>query len=201
LQARSAARIMGLLTLYWVEGFEGADMDGNDRRVSTRKPLPISVYLIVDGVRHPGQLRDLSMAGAGFSDPVLAVRLKLELEQDVILEIPADDASEEVLRLPGVVAHSSSGLRPRLGIKFQQMAPEIASRLVLRLGRASAGSESRTSGVRSSVRDSGAELHFVAVESGHKESKTLARFSSVLIGAVVIGLFILMLVLLSRITI
>lgn len=177
-------------------------MDSTDRRVSTRKPLPISVYLIVDGVRHPGQLRDLSMAGAGFSDPVLAVRLKLELGQDAVLEIPPADSQDAVLRLPGVVAHSSSGLRPRLGIKFQRMAPEIATRLVQRLGRVQhSSSGSRDSGVRRPVRESGAELSFVAVESGRKETKTLATLSSVLIGSVVIVLFILMLLLLSRITI
>ena len=176
-------------------------MDDTDRRVSTRKPLPISVYLIVDGVRHPGQLRDLSMAGAGFSDPVLAVRLKLDLGQDAILEIPPGDPQDTVLRLPGVVAHSSSGLRPRLGIKFQRMAPEIASRLVERLGRANQPAEPTAPDVHSPVRDGAAELHFVAVESGHKESKTLATLSSLLIGGVVIVLFILMLMLLSRITI
>jgi len=177
-------------------------MDSTDRRVSTRKPLPISVYLIVDGVRHPGQLRDLSMAGAGFSDPVLAVRLKLELEQDVILEIPKDGTESAELRLPGVVAHSSGGLRPRLGIRFQPMAPEIASRLVQRLGRRPPSSDGgRTSGERSNVRESGAELSFVAVESGHKERKGLTTFASFAIGTVVVVLFILLLVFLSKLTI
>lgn len=172
----------------------------SDRRVSTRKPLPISVYVIADGVRHPGTLRDLSMAGAGFSDPVLAVRLEVEQGQDVVLEIPRDEVDDAPIRLPGVVVHSSSGLRPRLGIKFGPLDEPLSRRLIERLGRAGhARVEAQMrSGSGITGRQTAAELNMVLIEPNPDEKKGRAMLTSLLVGSVIVAAFILMLVFLSK---
>jgi hypothetical protein len=173
----------------------------NDRRVSTRKPLPISVYVIADGVRHPGTMRDLSMAGAGFSDPVLAVRLEIEEAQDVVLEIPPDEEDDAPIRLPGVVVHSSGGLRPRLGIKFGPLDAALSRRLIERLGRAGharAQTQMKTGG-GSSGQQTASEMNMVLIEPNPDEKKGRAVLTSLLVGTVIVAAFILTLVLLSKI--
>ncbi len=176
-------------------------MQDTDRRVSTRKPLPIAVYLVVDGIRHPGTLRDLSMAGAGFSDPVLAVRLSLKPEQEALLEIPPDSGDDEALRLPGRVMHATGGLRPRLGLKFEPMERDKARRLIERLGRASAATvASAPKATEAGPTSSAAELNFVLIEPREGEKKGRAYLTTLLLGAVIIALFLFMLLMLSRIT-
>jgi hypothetical protein len=172
----------------------------NDRRVSTRKPLPISVYVIADGVRHPGTMRDLSMAGAGFSDPVLAVRLEVEQAQDVVLEIPPDDVDDAPIRLPGVVVHASSGQRPRIGIKFGPLDPPLSRRLIERLGRA--GHARPEAQIRAQNRGAGrqtaAELNMVLIEPNPDEKKGRAVLTSLMVGGLIIAAFLLMLIFLSK---
>jgi hypothetical protein len=177
-------------------------MQDTDRRVSTRKPLPIAVYLVVDGIRHPGTLRDLSMAGAGFSDPVLAVRLALKQEQEAILEIPPDSGDDQPLRLPGRVVHAVGGLRPRLGLKFDTMESEKARRLIERLGRATAASQPTSSGkpAATATTSGAAELNFVLIEPREGEKKERAYVTTLLVAAVIIALFLFLLLMLSRIT-
>ncbi len=172
----------------------------SDRRVSTRKPLPISVYVIADGVRHPGTLRDLSMAGAGFSDPVLAVRLEVEQAQDVVLEIPPDEADDAPIRLPGVVVHSSTGLRPRLGIQFGPLDSPLSRRLIERLGRAGhARVEEQMRKVSGpSGRQTAAEMNMVLIEPNPDEKKGRAVLTSLLVGALIVAAFLLMLIFLSK---
>ncbi len=174
-----------------------------DRRVSTRKPLPVDVTVICDGVRHPGTLRDLSMAGAGFSDPVLAVRLVAEPGQSVVLEIPPDGVDDAPIRLPGEVVHTSSGLRPRLGIKFESLDAVISRRLVERLGRAGHAQTVAASsgGARTSARSSAAEMNMVLIQPNPDEKKGRAVLTSLALGGVIIAAFILMLVFLSKLEI
>lgn len=171
-----------------------------DRRVSTRKPLPVDVTVICDGIRHPGTLRDLSMAGAGFSDPVLAVRLVAQPGQEIVLEIPPDEVDDSPIRLPGEVVHNSSGLRPRLGIKFGPLDVALARRLVERLGRAghTRAAAASTLSDAGSARVSAAEMNMVLIEPNPDERKGRAVLTSLVVGGVIIVAFILMLVFLSR---
>ncbi len=178
-------------------------MAEGERRREHREPLPVGVYLIVDGVRHPGTLRDLSMSGAGFSDPVLAVRLNLHQGQNVVLEIPPDTPGPPPLRLPGEVAHVSSGLRPRLGIRFEPLEPETLRRLNERMGRKAPGAPAGSSDLqparaRGSVdpdledRRSAAEareFRFVLIEPTKRERGNSTLIFALVIGAIVCAAF------------
>jgi len=179
-------------------------MAEGERRREHREPLPIGIYVIVDGVRHPGTLRDLSMSGAGFSDPVLAVRLNLHQGQKVVLEIPPDSPGPPPLRLPGEVAHVSSGLRPRLGIRFEPLEPETLRRLNERMGRKPApGPSERPSDLqpaspRASVDPEleekraaaeAREFRFVLIEPAKRERENTTIIWAVVIGLIVIGAF------------
>ena len=166
-------------------------MSDRDRRVSLRRPLPVGVYLVVDGVRHPGTLRDLSSGGAGFADPVLAVRLELHPEQRVEIEIPPELEGEEVLRLPGEVAHVAAGLRPRLGIQFRALDSDLLSRLIARLGR-------EVPGRRSADGDEAGDMRFVLIEPSHPVARGRALITTISLGAVVVLVLLLLLALLSR---
>jgi hypothetical protein len=180
-------------------------MSEGERRREHREPLPIGVYLIVDGVRHPGTLRDLSMSGAGFSDPVLAVRLNLHQAQTVVLEIPPDSPGPPPLRVPGEVAHVSSGLRPRLGIRFEALDPEILRSINERMGRKApaAPEASHTGDLKPAMRRGSVdpdledkraqaesrEFRFVLIEPTKRERGNSTMIWALIIGALVVGAF------------
>ncbi len=201
-------------------------MGEGERRIASREPLPVGVYVVVDGVRHPGTLRDLSTSGAGFSDPVLAVRLNLEAHQKLVLEIPPETPGPEPLRLPGEVAHVSAGLRPRLGIQFDALDQPTLERLHRRLGRRAAPAAKPTSSrsydpdtrpskasydpdARRSrgsydpdlqqAGDERPQFRYVLIEPAKNENKSYAVLTAVIIGAIVVAGFLGMLVALSKI--
>lgn len=201
-------------------------MGDGERRIASREPLPVGVYVVVDGVRHPGTLRDLSTSGAGFSDPVLAVRLNLEAHQKLFLEIPPENPGPDPLRLPGEVAHVSAGLRPRLGIQFDALDQATLERLHRRLGRKVAPAStarsrgsydpdsrpSRGSYDPDSRRSRGSydpdmrqpeeerpQFRYVLIEPAKNENKSYAVVTAVVIGIVVIAGFLGMLIALSKI--
>jgi hypothetical protein len=167
-------------------------MSDDERRGSTRKSLPIGVYLVVDGVRHPGTLRDLSADGAGFADPVLAVRLDLTAAQEVQVEIPGELEGQAAMRLPGKVAHVSAGLRPRLGIRFADLDADQARELSTRLGRTTEDAPD------TSVAEPTRDLRFVLVEPSRKEEKGRAIVTTALLGVVVVAALLILLFALSR---
>ncbi len=169
-------------------------MSSSDRRISTRRALPVGVYLVVDGVRHPGTLRDLSTGGAGFADPVLAVRLDLRAQQRVDLEIPGEAAGEETLRIPGEVAHVAVGLRPRLGIQFTGLPDLLKDKLVTRLGRQAAQSRQAAAG-GTATEESEGSLRFVLIEPTRAENRGKALVTTFVLGVfVVLSLLVLLLV-------
>lgn len=172
-------------------------MTGSDRRDNTRKPLPVGVYLVVDGVRHPGTLRDLSSGGAGFADPVLAVRLDLVSGKRVEVEIPGDLAGEEALRLPGTVAHVAGGIRPRLGIRFGVLDGDAEARLMARLGRPIEDSSSGHPGDGALDGEEGRDLRFVLVEPTRTGNQGRALLTTFALGAVVVLALLLLLYVVS----
>lgn len=173
-------------------------MQDTDRRISTRKPLRIGVTLVVDGLRTPGTLRDLSMAGAGFSDPVLTVQLNLDIGQLVILEIPGESREEKAMRLPGEVVHAKIGLSPRMGIRFRSMEPELSQRLLERLGRVNPGTS--PSGEARQTNAPHKKLDFVLIEPRKDERKGRAVLTMAVLGAIIIASFVYLLLQLSNIT-
>lgn len=178
-------------------------MSEGERRREHREPLPVGVYLIVDGVRHPGTLRDLSMSGAGFNDPVLAVRLNLHQAQDVVLEIPPDSPGPPPLRLPGEVAHVSSGLRPRLGIRFEPLEQGTLRRLNERMGRKAPGAPASSSDLHPAATRRSLdpdleekravakerEFRFVLIEPTKRERGNNTLIWALLVGAIVVAAF------------
>ncbi len=168
-------------------------MSDDERRGSKRRSLPVGVYLVVDGVRHPGTLRDLSTDGAGFADPVLAVRLDLSARQNVQIEIPGELDGQPPLRLPGEVAHVSAGLRPRLGIRFSELTDEQSRDLNTRLGRA--GREIPPDGEPG---EPARDLRFVLVEPTRVETRGRAIATTALLGLVVVMALMILLLALAR---
>ena len=78
------------------------------------------------------------------------------------------EEGDEVLRLPGQVAHVSAGLRPRLGIRFEPLEQGTLSSLIHRLGRRA---ELTASGGWQA--DGERDLRFVLLEPGKADRRPL----------------------------